>query len=142
MEISDKLAITAECRRLVFAYVFYVDHGDGAGLEALFAQDASLERGELKLKGCAQIRQALSQRDPLLQTHHHCSTVHIDVHSPEQASGVTYFQLFRYRGAATDGPSKPAVPTSAEVVGEYHDEFVKTPEGWRFQTRVTRAAFR
>lgn len=142
MAVPPLSEITAECQRLVYACAFYGDQGDVERFQALFTQDAQVKRGDVHLKGAAQIREALATRDPLLRTHHHCSTVHVDLHSTERASGVTYFQLFRYKQASAGESIKPLEPLTLHTVGEYHDEFVKENDGWRIRSRVTLPVFR
>ena len=51
----------------------------------------------------------------------------------DTASAVTYLQLYRHDGE----PGRRISPMAGlpEFVGEYHDTFRRTPDGWRFQTR-------
>jgi hypothetical protein len=52
--------------------------------------------------------------------------------SPEGASGRAYLALVR-------STAKNGEPSVIDVMGEYHDVFVKTPDGWKFKARTFRS---
>ena len=56
------------------------------------------------------------------------------------AAGITYFTIYRHEGALAAGT--PAPLTGPASIGEFHDRFVRTPEGWRLRLRTTQVAFR
>lgn len=128
------------CERLVIEFAHGVDHRDVAAVLAVFTEDAIFERKGERLEGRAAIGAAQRSRPPGLVTQHLCTTMKIDVLDASNATGVVYFLLFRHEGdAPPDGPVAMPMP---QTVGEYHDNYVKTGQGWRIARRVARAAFR
>jgi len=62
------------------------------------------------------------------------SSIHIVPVDADHATGVSYATIY----------SAPAGATTVEgfaVIGEYHDEFRRTPDGWKIQTRVLKSVF-
>ena len=75
-------------------------------------------------------RDGLKISGPIDQTP--ISNIVIDVQGPDKATGMCYALLY---SGSIDKPAEKfglqAVPP--QLVGEYQDEFVLTPAGWRFQ---------
>lgn len=144
MDISPELAELAvrdACQRLVTAFARFVDSGQGERVVQLFTPDATFERRGERLQGHAQIRAAQARRSPQVVTRHCCAPSHIELAGPGHATGVTCFQLYRHTWPDGEpvgvGPLNPP-----EVIGEYHDEFRRTADGWRIHARVARGIFR
>lgn len=66
-----------------------------------------------------------------------CTNIVMDVVSDTEASGLTYFTLYREDGV---DPGSPGSRTSPAVVGEYVDVFHKTSDGWRIHNRTVTVA--
>ena len=58
----------------------------------------------------------------------------------DRATGLCY--LVNYRHDSESGVAETPAPADVpKYVGEYHDVFVRTPEGWRFEDRYCTTAF-
>jgi len=131
LDTRQVMEIERECERLVKRYCHIVDLAGGEGLPELFAED-----GEFEVNGQAVGREALRARPAnhaLMR--HFCTNTLIDVLDESTARGVTYLTAY-VEAPGTEGVGLPA------FVGEYHDEFRLTPDGWRFASRRTHATFR
>jgi len=132
-------AIRAECERLSVAYAVYIDTRRYAEFAALFGETGILAVGG-KLQGQEAIAAAMAQRSDKLRSRHVLTNTLIDVQDAEHASGVTYLTLYRHFGDASLDPG-PIDSFSPAAVGHYTDEFVLTPDGWRFAKRELSLAF-
>jgi hypothetical protein len=61
--------------------------------------------------------------------------VQIRVHSRERASGTCRVLLFMADANDPDVPGKGRKAAASQLVGLFDDEFVLTPQGWRFAER-------
>jgi hypothetical protein len=136
-----KLLIERECGRLVNRFALLNDFGDHDGVADLFTADGSFERpiapGQ-PIVGREAIRSMLRARAPRL-SRHIISNIVIDVLSDTKAQGLSYVTFVSTTNVTG------ALPVDAEphiFVGEYADEFVKSPEGWRFAVRRGRMTLR
>jgi hypothetical protein len=68
-------------------------------------------------------------------TQHLCSNVQIAVHSAERASGTCRVLLFMADASDAETPGKGRKAAASQLVGRFDDEFVRTPQGWRFAGR-------
>jgi ketosteroid isomerase-like protein len=129
MELTDKIAAERACERLVVDFAFFSDRQDYESLVELFAADGVMQRpnGD-RLVGRDAILKAYQARPAGRMTRHVCTNIRISIESQDRARGFTYAVL--YSGAATE-------PTKSQV-GEFEDDFVRTPDGWRFQERRAR----
>lgn len=137
---SERHAILIECQAIVTAFSVHADLGELEQCAALFTEDGQFERRGEMLTGRAAILAALKARPALLRARHHCLPPHITVRDAHTADGVTYFTIYRHLGALAEGT--PAPLSGPGSVGEFHDRFVYTPEGWRLRLRTTQVAFR
>jgi len=91
----------------------------------LFTEDGTVTRPSgIRLKGRGAILQAYQETPVDRVTRHICTNIRIHVESADLARGLTYATVY----------SKTGNPR----VGEFEDEFVRTPEGWRIATRSAR----
>lgn len=133
---------TQACEALVLDYAYYRDREDlqqaAAGVAGLFTQDATLTVNDQSFQGREAIFERIAnQRDAPL-TAHMMSTIRIFSQSSKRATGVSYATVY----VAAKRGQNPVTAASFTAVGEYHDEFVLTPEGWRIAKRkfITRIA--
>lgn len=114
----------AEILQLYFRYPLLLDSGDAEGYAALFTEDGSFNDrvGREALLDFVRTRQASTVR--------HAPLTPVITATPEGARGVV-LNLF------IDVAKTPAVVTR---VTQYTDTLVKTPQGWRFKTRVNGTA--
>lgn len=129
MELMDKIAAERDCERLVLDFAYFSDRQEYEALVALFTGDGVMHRpnGD-RLVGRDAILKAYQARHAGRMTRHICTNIRITIESPERARGFTYAVV--YSAAASE-------PTKSQV-GEFEDDFVRTPAGWRFQERRAR----
>jgi len=140
MDDVERAYIEAACQRLSMAFSILVDRNDAAGVAALFLPDGSFSRPDMVLASAAEIRAMLEGRSGGRVTRHVCANVLVDAKDSVHASGVTYFTLFTgERAGSEDGPLCMQLPLT---VGEYHDLYKKTDDGWRIAERRAVAVFR
>ncbi len=134
----ERLAIERACERLIYEFFEAIDLRNDAHLDNLFTEDASYARPadpNTVITGRDVIRKAFESRPGGRVTRHTCSNVRITVDSAERAHGS-------HRVVLITGPTEPAAhpqfgfkADARQLVGEFDDEFVKTPAGWRFASR-------
>lgn len=127
MDIAARQVIENACRTLLAEYAVAVDTGDAASMVVLFAPDGVLRRGELVLRGAAELPKILGQRKPDVVMRHLLTTMRIRVTDAGHAEGLTYYLLHSGRGAGL--PLPMGEPFS---LGDWHSRFVLTSEGWKF----------
>lgn len=129
-QLADKL----EIGELVARYNMAVDDGEADALVALFTDDATVtfapSQGDPRqLRSREEIR-SLGERAPGQQVHF-CSDAVIEVDG-DRATHVCSLLVL-----------KPTGEGSAAAVtnrGRYHDELVRTADGWRIASRTARLA--
>lgn len=137
MEMDESNALAA-CQRLVSAFAHHVDHREAEKVVQLFTADGTFERRGEVLRGQQEIRAAQGKRPAGVVVRHVCAPSHLEVIDAGRVRGVTYFQIFRATGSADQVLPLP----QPEVLGQFEDEFVMTPEGWRIQARRALGIFR
>jgi len=152
MEIADdgrvltdieELLIERECVRLITAYAKRLDLGEVDRVVDLFTEDATYEvLGEFRFTGREELTRSIPSRlsGTPRTTRHLCSNISIEVLSNVEARGVCYF--VNYRHDSSTGEIVEPVPVSLpHYVGEYHDRFVRTQDGWRIAHRSIHLTF-
>ena len=136
----DTLTIERACERLVLDFAHFSDHQEYESLAGLFAADGVMQRpnGDA-LVGYDAILKAYRARPAGRITRHICSNVRIAVESADRARGMTYAVV--YSANASDQENGHfGHKLEQQLVGEFEDEFVRTPDGWRFALRRARFA--
>ena len=112
--------------RLMARYCHIVDGGAFEELAALWSDDAELAlRGETATGPAAIVAVIAGLQTPERRGLHVGANAIIDVEG-DTARAVSDFVFMRREG----GPD-PLV----KFIGQYHDRFVRTPDGWRFRRR-------
>lgn len=120
------------CTQLVMDYAFYRDRPDADAVANLFTADATMDLFGQKFAGREAIRDRIAAGvgGPIYR--HFVSTINVEVsEDARSASGVTY--VIVYRG---DESELPQTLTEPVAIGEYHDQFQQTPDGWKIAARV------
>ncbi len=123
-------AIERACARLLLRSIRAFDERDWPVYASLFTDDGVFIRAnqpDEPLAGREAIRAALAARPATRLTRHLCTNIEIDVLDAEHARGSCYLVLYVEAG---------------QRVGEYHDTFERTAEGWRISRREGRLIFR
>lgn len=135
MDGLQRLLIERACEGLIYEYARRVDLGEAAQIADLFTEDG-LWRGEITLTGRGEIRDWFTQRGQLTRrvSRHVCTNVAVRVRSDNEAESLCY--MVNYRHDRQEGDQSLPVPADVpKYVGELHDHFRLTPEGWRFSSR-------
>ena len=134
---GDHDAAVRECTQLVTDYAYFRDRPDADRVAALFTDDAKFSLMGTHFNGREAIRKrvAAGQGGPVFR--HMMSTIKIQVAATgDQATGVSYVTV--YQGSAEALPQGMLAPMA---IGEYHDQFVKTDQGWKIATRTFQPVF-
>ena len=130
------------CERLVTDYTHLVDFGEAARIADLFTEDGIWEADQLRMEGRDAIRAGFGARQRVARrtSRHVCTNVAITLTGPDEATGLSY--LVNYRHDSRTGEAElPAPIGPPKYVGEYHDRFVRTADGWRIAHRRCTLAF-
>jgi len=134
----EVMLIERACERLINEFFEAIDLRQEAQLDNLFTEDATYARPiepDTVISGRDAIRRMFEVRPAGRITRHTCSNVRITIESAERAVGVHRVALFM---GPDQPPAHPQFGYKADarvLVGEFADVFVKTSQGWRFQSR-------
>ena len=112
----------AEIQNLYAQYNLMLDSGDAEGWAATFVEDGRFGNSQGR---AALIEFAENFHESNPSSRHWNTNLHVTA-STEGAAGTTYLMLYNA------GVRPPSVIAS----GIYQDVLVRTPQGWRFQSRV------
>jgi hypothetical protein len=121
--------------RLVTEAAWRVDEGRSDTLYELFVEDGVLVIGTNELKGHDAIRtwgRELEQARTYKSIRHIAGNMRFMAVGEREAAGVTILTVFM------DDETSSSIPW---VVGEDHDRFVRTEQGWRFKSRAWKQLF-
>jgi hypothetical protein len=143
MNALEQLTIEQACTRLINQFAIFNDQGRFIELAELFTDTAQYARPiapDALITGRANILATFESRPKERVGRHFISNIVIDVQGPGNATGLCYALLF---SGSIDKPAEKfgLQATPPQLVGEYQDEFVLTPAGWRFQVRRGRIIF-
>ena len=136
--------VQAACKALALNYGWFRDHpqGNEAAYANLFTADAALILPFGTYRGRDEIgaRLVAAQQQP--PTVHLMSNFRIEQTAPDRATGTSYAKIY-----VLPPGDEPVSVDGYAAVGEYHDEYQLTADGWRiarreFIQRLTDSAFR
>ncbi len=136
----ERLLIERECESLSIAYARHLDYHQYDAFADLFTEAGYLNAGA-PLDGREAIRKIMDRRSDRLRSRHVLTNIHIDVIDADNATGISYLTLFRHIGDESLA-SEPVEFAAPAAVGHYTDQFERTPEGFRFASRVLEFAFK
>jgi hypothetical protein len=119
-----------ELSRLVTEHAWRVDTGRADTLHELYVDDGVLDVGT-PLRGRAAIHEwgrQLVAAAPWRAIRHVCGNMRFEVDGADAAEGTTILTVFMVAGPG-------AATTLPFSVGEDHDRFVRTAQGWKFVSR-------
>jgi 3-phenylpropionate/cinnamic acid dioxygenase small subunit len=125
LPIADRLAIEA----LVTEYAWLLDHQRWYDVANLCTDDAVLVIRGREIVGKPGLEAWASRRAERAnrRTQHQMSLLRLEPVGPDEVSGTAALVL---HVAKTGGGG-----TYVDLVGEYEDEYVRAPEGWKFRRR-------
>jgi hypothetical protein len=122
---ADHLELT----QLVTEIAWRIDHGKADTVHELFVDESEMSLGQTILRGRQQIREWGRQRaDATYRTRHVSTNMRFIADGDDRAEGTTLITQYMDQG---DGPGT----TVPSAVGEDHDRFARTNQGWRFVSR-------
>jgi len=136
MDAQEKLIIKDKCRALSLRYGRLQDERRYEDLPQLMTVDGTYTRLGEKLTIADFIEWVGTM--PVNKTRHFVTDIDFSEVNDVSAKGISYYTLYLYNGEdetpyPLDGPF---------VVGEYHEEFVRTDNGWKIKSREARIIFR
>lgn len=143
MTPAERQAIELACSRLVNQFAVYNDLGRHDELAELFTDDGRYARPTAPanfVEGRANLLAAFKARPRDKLVRHLVTNILIEVTSPATAKGFSY--VTQYSGS-TDTPAATHgwQANPSQLVGEYSDEFVLTPAGWKIRQRSGKLIF-
>ena len=123
-ELIDRQRITD----VLVEYCCALDRMDLPRLAALFTGDCVVDYGpqeELQSQGAAALEKSLQRMWRWSRTSHHLGNVRIDFAGDDEARVSSYVHAWHERA---DG-------STATILGQYHDRFVRDATGWRIAER-------
>jgi hypothetical protein len=122
---QEVIVIERACERLVLDFAYFSDRREYEALGGLFVENGTMTRPSgAVLAGRHAIVNSYQATPADRVTRHICTNIRIVVESADRARSVTYAIVY----------SMNANPR----VGEFEDEFLRTPEGWRIAARTAR----
>jgi hypothetical protein len=140
MDRSQTEQIEQRCRDLVLAVTQYGDHGETVKAVELFAEEGTWIRGGRPFTGREELLASYDVQPRSQVTRHVNGGTVITVQDENNAEGVTYYLAYRYN-ADNEEAQLPLPLESPFSMGEWHDRFVHTAQGWRFASRATKRVF-
>jgi uncharacterized protein (TIGR02246 family) len=140
VEADERLRIEQACRDLIAAVTQRGDRREIEAAAALFAEDGVWIRGGRPWQGRAAVSESYGRLPATQVTRHISSNCVVTVEDADHASAITYYVAYHH----DPGIASPAFPVPLDPpfsLGEWHDRFVRTAEGWRIAQRETRRLF-
>jgi hypothetical protein len=129
--------VEAACRRLVILFAHHLDHRRFREVAELFTDDGVWHRRGESMRGPGQILAFLEQRAPTVLERHVMTTVLVEQSTDTTCTASSYAMIFR---ADRTGDEIPAI-TGPAAIGDFHDRFRLTADGWRFTYRTSEPVF-
>jgi hypothetical protein len=141
VDASARRGIEQDCRDLIMAMAQYCDHREFALAVALFAEECEWVRMGASYEGRAAVRRAYESMPRERVARHLNGGTVVTVVDENHAESVTYYLSLGYERSAQENADLPIPLVCPVSMGEWRDEFVRTPDGWRFERRVTTRVF-
>lgn len=136
---GSDVGIKNACEQLILDYASLRDRRRGTEFANLFAVDGVLTVNGKTFVGRkaleARFAEASGQR-----TRHMMSNIRVTVQGAERASAVSYALIFVGEQLSPED-TVPVAVSGFTAMGEYHDEFALTEDGWRITARRFIPAF-
>jgi 3-phenylpropionate/cinnamic acid dioxygenase small subunit len=130
--------IERQCARLLLRSIQLFDARDWNAFAALFTPEGIFIRAnepDAPLTGRTAIAAALAARPQTRLTRHLCTNIEIDAREEARADGRCYVLLYSAQDSQPAGTGGHRADDTQRV-GEYHDVYVCTSEGWRIAHRT------
>lgn len=121
--------VQLDCTNLVLDYAYHRDRPNPVELSQLFTEHGSLTVGADTWTGRSAILERLESTRSGPVYRHLMSTIRIFPVDDDHATGVSYVTVY-------NAPQGQRSVEGFAAIGEYHDDFVLTDEGWKIDKRV------
>ena len=140
-DLTQQLLDERACERLITEYTHLVDFGNAPAIADLFTAEGVWRTDTMSMDGQDAIRAGFERRQGVTrrQSRHVCTNIAVTVDG-DTATALCYLVNFRH-DSETGVAEYPAPADVPKYVGEYHDTFVRTEDGWRFTDRYCTTAF-
>lgn len=136
MSPSNLREVEADCIRLSTMFAVAIDGRDYNKVLSLFTHTGVFEFGPKRCVGRDEIRKFLENRPKDLDTRHFCSNFQVQPVSENRAIGTCYVTCFKV--PVLGGRDQAAPHTPSPIVAEFHDQYERTPDGWRIGERTVK----
>lgn len=138
MNETENQAAQRACEALITRYTHIADFGPGSDMPSIFTDDGVWTSGEESYEGRDDLGAFFGRDKGHAKSRHVSSNVAVTVTAEDEAEGLSYFTLYRY---TKEKPRVPDLDDQPVILGEYHDRFRRTPEGWRIASRRAEVGF-
>ena len=137
MTQEQRSAIVLACSELINRFAVHNDMGQHRELANLFIEQGRYARPAAPdsfTEGREAIYRNFADRPRDKITRHLITNIIIEVIDSSSARGLCYVTQF---SGNLDNPAEAhgLYANPVQLIGEYHDDFVLTPDGWRFRQR-------
>lgn len=135
MDDLARLLAEREIAQLPLLFAKYADNGDHAALAGLFIQDCVFARPfqpDHPFHGRDRVQAIFRDRPPIL-VRHLVTNVLVELLSDHEARGTNYLAMLSSHASV-----EPPQEAGGLYVGGFEDEYVRTPGGWKFKSRMGR----
>ncbi|CAE7866496.1 fba [Symbiodinium microadriaticum] len=117
---------------LMTRYAHHIDHREFDDYCSLFTEEMHLEMpGQKPTTSRETLRKGLDHRPVALESRHVITNMRVIPTSDVTATGLCYLSLYRRIRKGDEADDSWALERPA-MIGEYHDDYVKSDEGWRY----------
>jgi len=139
--IAERRDIEHDIAAVIVKLAHLGDQKDAAHAVELFTAAGSWKRGGVDYAGRDQLRDSYAKVAPATAVVRHCVLgTAVEIEGPDRATAITYYCAFRY----DEDTVTHQLPVPLDVpfaMGEWHDRFERTREGWRIARRQTVRVF-
>jgi hypothetical protein len=138
MKPAERRGIEQELRDLLMVLNHHSDRREYDQALQLFTADASFVGGPNTWTGHEQLRKMFDDRPATMIARHLITNTVLTVKDEHNAEGISYY----FAMISDPGPDpKFPLPLEPFSMGEWHDTFVRLPEGWRIKRHEVRRMF-
>src|ERR1700733_13538894 len=107
MNPSVRLQAERACEHLIYTYARLVDFNQAEQIAELFTLNGVWESGRRRWVGQDQIRGGFRKRQLHTErrSRHICTNALVELHGPSEASGLTYYTIYRHDGGFGNRPA-------------------------------------
>ena len=139
MNNEERREIERACVDLIHRLAQYSDRDERQRSADLFTADGTWIRGGTPYTGREAILSSFKSPPGQVLRHFVTGTV-VDIDDANTARAVSYYLLYRHVPETAE-PKLPLTLGMPFSLGEWHDKFVRTADGWRISHREVRRLF-